>query len=85
VLDAILQALVENLRGYGGLDLSECFIDGTFVSAKKGGSAGTTKRGKGTKLMALADASGLPLSVHAASACGLGGFAAVPDIAFLDR
>ena len=31
---------------------------------------GTTKRGKGTKLMALADASGLPLGVHAASASG---------------
>jgi IS5 family transposase len=29
---------------------------------------GKTKRGKGTKLMALADASGLPLAVHAASA-----------------
>ena len=29
---------------------------------------GTTKRGKGTKLMALADASGLPLGVHAAGA-----------------
>ena len=29
---------------------------------------GKTKRGKGTKLMALADRSGLPLSVYAASA-----------------
>ena len=29
---------------------------------------GKTKRGKGTKLMALADASGLPLAVHVASA-----------------
>jgi transposase len=29
---------------------------------------GKTKRGKGTKLMALADASGLPLAAHAASA-----------------
>ena len=29
---------------------------------------GTTKRGQGTKLMALADASGLPLGVHAGSA-----------------
>ena len=29
---------------------------------------GKTKRGKGTKLMALADGSGLPLSVRAASA-----------------
>ncbi len=36
VLDAILRALVEDLKEYGGLDLSECFIDGTFVSAKKG-------------------------------------------------
>ena len=29
---------------------------------------GKTKRGKGTKLMAIADASGLPLAVHTASA-----------------
>ena len=29
---------------------------------------GKTKRGKGTKLMAIADRSGLPLAVHAASA-----------------
>ncbi len=36
VLDEILRALVDDLREYGGLDLSECFIDGSFVSAKKG-------------------------------------------------
>jgi len=36
---------------------------------EKGGFAvGKTKRGKGTKLMAIADASGLPLAVHTASA-----------------
>jgi hypothetical protein len=35
VLDEILRALVEDLKEHGGLDLSECFIDGTFVSAKK--------------------------------------------------
>ena len=29
---------------------------------------GKTKRGKGTKLMVLADGSGLPISVHVASA-----------------
>jgi hypothetical protein len=29
---------------------------------------GKTKRGKGTKLMAVADRSGLPLAVHTASA-----------------
>ena len=36
VLDEILRALVEDLREYGGLDLSERFIDGAFVSGKKG-------------------------------------------------
>jgi transposase len=36
VLDEILRALAEDLKEQGGLDLSECFIDGTFVSAKKG-------------------------------------------------
>ena len=36
---------------------------------EKGGAAvGKTKRGKGTKLMVIADAAGLPLAVHAASA-----------------
>jgi len=34
----ILKALAEDLKIRGGLDISECFIDGTFVSAKKGGS-----------------------------------------------
>jgi hypothetical protein len=36
VLDEILGALLEELREYGVVDLSECFIDGTFVGAKKG-------------------------------------------------
>jgi transposase len=36
VLDEILRALLEDLREYGGLGLCECFIDGTFVAAKKG-------------------------------------------------
>ena len=40
MLDAILGALLEDLREYGVLDLSECFIDGTFVSAKKGRFSG---------------------------------------------
>jgi hypothetical protein len=35
---------------------------------KRGRIGGKTKRGKGTKLMALADASGLPLAACAASA-----------------
>ena len=36
-MDRILVALAEDLRERGDLDLSECFIDGTFVVAKKGG------------------------------------------------
>ena len=35
---------------------------------KRGAAVGPTKRGKGTKLMALADAAGLPLAVHTTSA-----------------
>ena len=38
VLDRLLQALATDLRERGELDLSECFIDGTFVVAKKGGA-----------------------------------------------
>lgn len=35
---------------------------------KRGSSIGKTKRGKGTKLMAVADGAGIPLAIHAASA-----------------
>jgi transposase len=38
-LERVLAALSENLRKHGGLDFSECFIDGTFVGAKKGEGA----------------------------------------------
>src|ERR1700735_5288673 len=36
VFNSILETLAEDLRSRGKLDLSECFIDGTFVVAKKG-------------------------------------------------
>ncbi len=39
VFEQILQALAEDLKQRGDLDLSECFIDGTFVVAKKGATA----------------------------------------------
>jgi transposase len=40
-----------------------------LCGGEKGGCAvGKTKRGKGTKLMVIADAAGLPLAVHATSA-----------------
>jgi transposase len=36
-LEQLLHALAQDLKERGGLDLSECFIDGTFAPAKKGG------------------------------------------------
>ena len=36
VFEQILHALATDLHKRGGLDLSECFIDSTFVIAKKG-------------------------------------------------
>ena len=36
VLRGVLEALAEDLRSRGKLDLRECFIDATFVAAKKG-------------------------------------------------
>lgn len=50
----ILETLARHLEERGGLDLSERFIDGTFIVAKKGAPKwGKTKRGKGSKLMAI--------------------------------
>ena len=38
-LKNILHALAQDLLERGEIDIGECFIDGTFVSAKKGGFA----------------------------------------------
>ena len=38
VIEKILLALAAHLQEAGGLDLKECFVDGTFVPAKKGGA-----------------------------------------------
>jgi len=48
VLEKILTTLADDLKERGKLDLSECFIDGTFVSAKKGG--GQWERPSGAKV-----------------------------------
>jgi transposase len=37
VLRDVLETLAQDLQERGELDLSECFIDGTFIVAKKGG------------------------------------------------
>ena len=39
VMERLLLAIAQDLKDRGGLDLRECFIDGTFVPAKKGGAA----------------------------------------------
>jgi transposase len=65
----VLRALAEDLLARGQLDLSESFIDASFSSAKKGAVAvGPTRRGKGTKIMAIADRRGFPIAVGIASA-----------------
>jgi transposase len=51
VLGAALEALAEDLEERGEIDLSECYIDGTFVAAKKGGSA--SERPSGAKVRRL--------------------------------
>ena len=37
VLSSVLEALAQDLEERGEIDLSECYIDATFVAAKKGG------------------------------------------------
>ncbi len=37
-LRKVLETLAGDLHSHGKLDVSECFVDGTFVSAKKGAS-----------------------------------------------
>ena len=50
VLEQVLLAVAQDLKDRGGLDLSECFIDGTFAPAKKGGAAsGKPNVGKALK------------------------------------
>lgn len=63
----ILHALAPDLKERGGICIEESFIDGTFVPAKKRGQV-NTKRGKGTKIMSIADCFGLPIAVSRASA-----------------
>ncbi len=39
LFERVLEALATDLKERGKLDLSECFIDGTFIAAKKGAAA----------------------------------------------
>jgi transposase len=69
LLRSLLEILAQALHDEGHLDLQEAFIDGSFAPAKHGGAAvGKTKRGKGSKIMVVADRQGLPIAVHVESA-----------------
>ena len=72
-----LQPLVRHLQEQDKLKFAEALVDATLASAKKGGlGVGPTRRGKGTKIMAVAAANRLPLAVSVQSAapaeCPLG-------------
>src|SRR5271168_2687908 len=63
-LEQALKLLAAHLHGQGQLNLEEAFVDATLASAKKGGFAvGPTRRGKGTKIVAIAADNSLPLAV----------------------
>ena len=67
-LERVLLAVAQHLQEAGGLDLKECFVDGHLSRPKRGRLVGNTKRGKGTKIMGLADRHGLPLALRTESA-----------------
>jgi transposase len=77
-MEAILRTLAEELKVRGGLDLEECFAEAWIWRnassmapswwPKRGRWGGKTKRGKGTKLMAVADGTGLPIAICVTSA-----------------
>jgi transposase len=69
VFEAVLDDLAAALQAGRLLDLRECFIDGTFAPAKRGGmGVGKTKKGKGSKIMAVVEADGWPVAVTIDSA-----------------
>lgn len=49
VFEQILHTLAQDLQERGGLDLSECFVDATFASAKKGGDVSAPRGAKGVR------------------------------------
>ena len=59
-LEKVQMALTEMLEKRKKIDMSECCIDAKFIPAKKGGEC---ECGKGTKLVAITEKSGRPVSV----------------------
>ena len=65
VMEQVLHALARDLQKRGGLDLTECFVDATFASAKKGALA-SAKKGALASAKKGALASARPSAVRAA-------------------
>jgi transposase len=63
-----MTALAHELSARGAIDVREAFIDASFGPLKRGRKVGKTKRGKGTKVTAVADRNGVPVSVSAENA-----------------
>ncbi|HEY1903915.1 MAG TPA: IS5 family transposase [Terracidiphilus sp.] len=68
-LEEALKMLARHLHERGRLNLEEAFVDATFASAKKGALLSVQpRRGKGTKIVAIAADNSLPLAVSVQSA-----------------
>lgn len=69
VFEALMRDAGRCVEERDGYKLYECFIDATFSKARGGGDGiGSTKAGKGVKIMVLIDAQGLPVAVDTAPA-----------------
>jgi transposase len=69
VWDKLLKSIARQMERDGSLDLTESFMGWQFFCGKKrGDKVGKTKKGKGSKVMALTDGQGLPISVDVTSA-----------------
>jgi transposase len=65
VMEKLLLTLAGHLQKAGGLDLKECFVDGTFVPAKKGGDRlGRPRKARGPRSWVL------PTAMVFLSPCG---------------
>jgi transposase len=65
----VRSGVIRGVRLRGRFHLEKACIDGSFALAKKeGAGVGKTKRTKETKIMAVADGTGLPVAICAESA-----------------
>jgi len=69
IWERLWRTLLGRLDEQHRLDWHRAHLDATFIPAKQGGDAiGLTRRGKGSKLMAVVDGQGSPLGLFVASA-----------------